>query len=96
MSITDIKKTKAPNLGTTYFRLERLEQGLHIAIRSRDKTYNSEIIHVLCYIHFLKDGPKNFLDLRLQDISYRIGTFWNQFLHTVCCPAFCFNQVHNF
>ncbi len=44
MSITDINKTKAPNLGTTYFRLERLEQGLHIAIRCRDKTYNSEII----------------------------------------------------
>tara|TARA_Y100000296_G_scaffold24560_1_gene28977 strand:- start:2271 stop:2648 length:378 start_codon:yes stop_codon:yes gene_type:complete len=44
MSITDIKKTKAPNLGTTYFRLECLERRLHIAIRCRDKTYNSEII----------------------------------------------------
>lgn len=44
MSITDIKKTKAPNLGTTYFRLERLERTLHIAIRCSDKTYNSEII----------------------------------------------------
>lgn len=44
MSITDIKKTKAPNLGTTYFRLERLERTLHIAIRCKYKTYNSEII----------------------------------------------------
>lgn len=44
MPISNIKKTKAPNLGTTYFRLERLEQTLHIEICCRDKTYNSEII----------------------------------------------------
>jgi len=44
MLISDTKKTKAANLGTTYFRLERLERTLHIAVRCRDKTYNSEII----------------------------------------------------
>ena len=41
MPISHITKTKAPNLGTTYFRLERT---LHIAIRCSDKAYNSEII----------------------------------------------------
>lgn len=44
MSNTDIKKSKDPNLGTIYFRLERLEQTLHIEICCRDNTYNSEII----------------------------------------------------
>jgi len=44
MPISHVTKTKAPNLGTTYFRLERLECTLHIAVRCRDKTYNSEII----------------------------------------------------
>lgn len=36
MLISDTKKTKAANLGTTYFRLERLEHTLHIKIRCND------------------------------------------------------------
>ena len=44
MSISYTAKKKAPNLGTTYFRLEELERRLHIKIHCSDNTYNSEII----------------------------------------------------
>lgn len=44
MLISDTKKTKAANLGTTYFRLERLEHTLHIKIRCNDYCYTSEVI----------------------------------------------------
>ena len=44
MSISYTAKKKAPNLGTTYFRLEELEHALHIKIHCSDNTYNSEII----------------------------------------------------